>query len=178
MVDTIPTYEDAEREGVLLLGLTSTNMFRITNTAHVHIDLVNDFDKQRHKHQNFGRKKFLGISFAKITVDFVIMPDEEADFWEHSVPLFRQRGKQGASPALQCFNYQINRAGATTVNVLKARIGPPSSKSGRAVTLELEEWAIGPAAPKPSDSPQEKFDPSPGGLIDKSLAKGAARNNT
>jgi hypothetical protein len=159
MPDTVPTYAEPEREGVLLMGLTTSNMFRVSNTAHVTIELKNDFDKQRHKHQNFGRKKFLGISFAKITVEFTVMPDEELDFWEHTVPLLRQRGKQGASPALQVFNYQMNRAGVTTCNVLDAQIGPPSARSGRHVRLNLEEWSIGPAAPKPSDSPQENFDP-------------------
>lgn len=169
-LELTPTYDDPERESVLRLGISGQPLVLVSNTAHVEIELVNDFDKQRHKHQNFGRKKFLGISFAKIEVTFVLMPDEEKGFFRDVLPLLRQRGKQGNSPALEVVNYQMNRAGVNKVNVLRSKIGPPSSKSGRAIHLQLEEWSLQPADPKPSDAASEKFDPSPGGIVDKRLS--------
>jgi hypothetical protein len=155
----LATYDDADREGILLLGVNSNTMVRVSNTAHVDIDIVNDFDKQRHKHQNFGRKKFLGLNFAEIHIQFTIMPDEESNFYSQVVPLLRPRGKNAASPALTISNYQVNRWGISQVNVLKARIGPPSSRSGRLIHLELEEWTIAPTEPKPSEAGVEQFDP-------------------
>jgi hypothetical protein len=164
----IATYLDAEREGVLLLGLTSTKMIRVSNVAHVEIELKNDFDKQRHKSQNFGRKKFLGITLASIGVDFVVLPDEEAEFWDEVVPLFRPRGKNGVSTALQVFNYQINRVGITLVNVLRSKIGPPSPKSGRKVSIQLEEFTVSPAKPKdPPAGAAENIELFPGGLSER-----------
>ncbi len=168
--ELVPTYEDAEREGVLFLGRNASELVRVSNTATVSIDLKNDFDKQRHKHQNFGRKKFLGISFASIEVEFVIMPDEETDFFERVVPLLREKGKQGSGLALQVVNYQMNRVGVTTCNVLRARIGSPSARSGRHVRLELEEWSTGPTEPKKSPAAAEQYDPAPAGLVDKRLS--------
>jgi hypothetical protein len=165
---TISTYSDAEREGVLLLGLTSTKMIRVSNVAHVEIELKNDFDKQRHKSQNFGRKKFLGITLASIGVDFVVLPDEETEFWDEVVPLFRPRGKNGVSTALQVFNYQINRVGITLVNVLRSKIGPPSPKSGRKVSIQLEEFTVSPTKPKDApDASAEKIDIAPGGFAER-----------
>lgn len=165
----IATYADAEREGVLLLGLSPNQLLRVSNTAEIEIELKNDFDKQRHKHQNFGRKKFLGISLAQISVGFVVLPDEEQEFWDKIVPLFRPRGKNGVSTALNVFNYQMNRTGIMLVNVLTSKIGPPNPRTGRKVSLRLEEWTAAPTKPKAgadSKQPAEKLDVTPGGLAE------------
>lgn len=162
----VPTYDDPLQESTLLMGLSGGELVLVSTTAMVEIDLKNDFDKQRHKHQNFGRKKFLGISFATIDVEFTVMPDEDADFFDRVVPLLRQRGKNGTAPALQVVNPQMNRLGVTTCNVLRAKIGQPLARSGRHVRLELEEWSVGPTEPKKSDAGAEQFDPSQGGLVD------------
>lgn len=159
MPDLIPTYANPEKESTLLLGLSVKDLVLVSKTATVETELVNDFDKQRHKHQNFGRKKFLGISFAKIEVEFVLMPDEDDNFMRNVLPLLRQRGKQGTAPALHVVNRQLNQMGVTTVNVLRAKIGQPFARSGRHVRLDLEEWSIGPTEPKKSDGDAEKFDP-------------------
>lgn len=170
MPDLIPTYADPEKESTLLMGLSGGELVLVSKTALIEVDLVNDFDKQRHKHQNFGRKKFLGISFAKIEVNFVVMPDEDSDFMSRVVPLLRQRGKQGNAPALQVVNRQLNQLGVTTCNVLRAKIGQPLARSGRHVRLELEEWSTGPSAPKKSNAAAEQYDPSPNGVVNKRLA--------
>lgn len=178
MADLIPTYDDPAKESVFQLAISGQAFVLVAEQALVEFELVNDFDKQRHKNQNFGRKKFLGINFVKAEVNFTVYPDEERNFWDRVVPLLRQRGKKGNSPALEVLNYQLNRAGITHCNILRARIGPPLAKSGRAVTLHIEEWSSGPTKPKPSVAAAEQFDPSPGGLIDQDLKKGALRNNT
>jgi hypothetical protein len=175
VADLIPTYADPIKESTLMMGLSGGELVLVSQTASVEVELKNDFDKQRHKHQNFGRKKFLGISFATIDVEFTVMPDEDADFFRRVVPLLRQRGKQGTAPALQVVNPQLNRLGVTTCNVLRAKIGQPLARSGRHVRLELEEWSVGPTEPKKSDASAEQFDPSRGGLVDKRLA---AKKNT
>ena len=109
-------------------------MIRVSNTAHVSINLKNDFDKQRHKHQNPSACKiFLGIAFAEILVEYVMMPDEEPDFLAARVAAAAaRRGKAGSSNSLQVSNYQLNRAGITTVNVLEAKIGPPKAHAAAA----------------------------------------------
>lgn len=169
MADLIATYDDAEKESTLRMGLSGGELVLVSTTAMVDIDLKNDFDKQRHKHQNFGRKKFLGISFATIDVEFVVMPDEDEDFIQKVVPLLRQRGKQGTAPALQVENKQLNQLGITTCNVLRAKIGQPTARSGRHVRLEMEEWSIGPTEPKKSDAAAEKYSPEPEGLVNSRL---------
>jgi len=175
MAELIPTYEDPEKESTLMMGLSGGELVLVSTTAMVEVDLKNDFDKQRHKHQNFGRKKFLGISFATINVEFVVMPDEDADFFRSVVPLLRQRGKQGTAPALQVVNRQLNQLGITTCNVLRAKIGQPLARSGRRVRLELEEWSVGPTEPKKdSGAAAEKYSPEDNGLVNARLR--AAKN--
>jgi hypothetical protein len=104
--------------------------------------------------------KFLGIDLARANVDFVVMPDEEASFWREVVPLFRQKGKGGNAPPIDVINLQLNRAGITTVTVLRAKIGQPNARDGRRVSVELQEWAKAPTTPKPAVAGQGKFDPA------------------
>jgi len=168
---TIATYDDYHKESVLLMSVSGEPYVLVSEQANVEIELVNDFDKQRHKNQNFGRKKFLGISFAKIDVDFIVLPDDEARFWSEIVPLFRQRGKTGNGPALDVANYQMNRAGVNAVNCVRSKIGPPSARSGRKVSLHLEEWSIGPSKPKPSTTGVEQLGLEPNGLVEQRRAR-------
>lgn len=172
MPDLVPTYADPEKESTFSMGLSGGEMVLVSTTASVETELVNDYDKQRHKHQNFGRKKFLGIMFAKIDVEFVVMPDEDADFFRRVVPLLRPRGKQGSGPALQVVNRQLNQLGVTTCNVLRAKIGQPYARSGRHVRIELEEWSVGPTEPKKSDAAAETYDPAPDGVVNTRLRAG------
>jgi hypothetical protein len=157
---TIPTYADPIAESVLRMGVSGKQPVLISNAASVELTLKNGFDNQRQKAKNFGRVKFLVIDLAKASVEFTVMPDEEADFWRSIVPLFRQKGKGGNAPPIDVINLQLNRAGITTVTVLSAKIGQPSSKDGRRVQVELQEWAKAPTTPKPSNAGSGKFDPA------------------
>lgn len=145
---TIPVYADPVGESVLRMGVSGTPPILVTTVAEVEVQLKNGFDNQRHKVKNFGRVKFLGIDLAKASVTFVVMPDEEVYFWAEVVPLFRQKGKKGNAPPIDIVNLQLNRAGITIVTVLTAKIGPPSSRDGRHVQVELQEWAPAPSEPK------------------------------
>jgi hypothetical protein len=167
MTDTIATYDDPVAESVLLMGVAGSPPVLVSTAAEVDLELKNGFDNQRHKAKNFGRVKFLGIDLAKISVDFVVMPDEERDFWAKVVPLFRQKGKRGNAPPIDVTNLQMNRAGITTVTVLACKIHSPNARDGRKVSVQLQEWAPAPSEPKkPTTVP--KFDPK--GIEDKLTA--------
>lgn len=157
MTDTIPAL--TANESVLLMSVSGSPTILVSLVADVEVELKNGFDNQRPKRKNFGRVKFLGIDLAKATVDFTVMPDEEADFWSKTVPLCRQKGKRGNAPPIDVTNLQLNRAGIMTVTVLTCKIGPPSQRDGRRVTLQLQEWAPAPTEPKPTDAKASKFDP-------------------
>lgn len=159
MIDTIPTYADPIGEGIVRMGISGQAPVLVSAAADVEIELKNGFDNQRPKRKNFGRVKFLGIDLAKATVDFTVMPDEERDFWARVVPLVRQKGTRGNAPPIDIINLQLNRAGVTTVTVLSCKIGSPSARDGRRVTINLQEWAPAPSEPKPSDAAKPKFDP-------------------
>lgn len=155
----IASYVDPVAESTVRMGVSGKQPVLVSTVAEVEVTLRNGFDNQRQKVKNFGRVKFLGIDLARISVDFVVLPDEEADFWRLVVPLCRQKGPKGNAPPIDIINPQVNRAGVSTVTVLNAKIGPPSSRSGRRVQIELQEWAKAPADPKPSDASKSKFDP-------------------
>lgn len=157
MTDTIATYEDPVSESVLLMAVSGSQPILVSTAADVELELKNGFDKQKSKAKNFGRVKFLGIDLAKIGVDFIVMPDEERDFWAKVVPLFRQKGKRGNAPPIEVTNLQMNRAGITTVTVVSSKIGSPNARDGRRVQVQLQEWAPAPSEPKPVAA--GKFDP-------------------
>jgi hypothetical protein len=155
----IPTYSDPAAESTLRLGLSGKQPVLVSASAEVEVELKNGFDNQRQKTKNFGRVKFLGIDLARISVEFTVMPEDESDFWRLVVPLFRQKGPKGNAPPIDVINLQVNRAGISTVTVLSAKIGQPSSRSGRRVKVELQEWAKAPATPKATDTSKDAFDP-------------------
>lgn len=171
MVDTIPTYLSALAESTLYLGVSGAPNILISTVAEVEGELGNEFDRQKHKGQNRARPRFVGQELAKFSVSFVVMPDEEDDFWNLTVPICRQKGKNGNAPALTCVNLQINRAGVNIVNVMKLKIGVPLARSGRRIRLELQEWAPNPTQPKPSTAATEQFDPKKVNANVKKVAK-------
>lgn len=165
MIDLIATYPTGE--GVLQMSVSGAPAVFVSAAADVELELKNGFDNQRHKARNFGRVKFLGIDLAKASVEFVVMPDEEADFWREVVPLFRQKGKRGNAPPIDVLNPQLNRAGIKTVTVLTCKIGAPNARDGRRVQVQLQEWAPAPSEPKPSTAVKSKLD---GPQIEKDLS--------
>ena len=58
---------------------------------------------------------------------------------------------------MQVINPQINRTGIDKVTVRRMRIGHPTARDGRLVTLELQEWAPAPTKAKASTAPTEQF---------------------
>lgn len=170
---TIPTYLDPLAESTVRLGTSGKQPVLVSTTCDVEVVLQNGFDNQRQKAKNFGRVRFLGIDLARVTLDFVVMPDEETSFWRNVVPICRQKGPKGNAPPVDIINPQANRAGITTVTVLRIKIGPPSSRNGRRVSIELQEWAKAPVEPKPSDAAKTKFDP-PG--VETTIAGMAAKS--
>jgi len=145
---TIQGYTDPQAESLLRMGPTGGTLVLVSDCAHVTSHLENGFDRQAAKGANFGRKKFLGVAPATFTVTFVVLPEEEDDFWSDVVPLLRPKGRQGAAPPIDIVNPQVNRIGITTVTVLSADIDPPSPRDGRTVTIQLEEWTKAPTPAK------------------------------
>lgn len=173
---TIATYADPDSESIVRMGVSGSQPVLVSDAAEVEVELSNGFDKQRHKAKNFGRVKFLGIDLAKASISFTVMPDEETNFWSRIVPLIRQKGKTGNAPPLDIITPQLNRAGISTVTILKAKIGQPNSRDGRRVTIDVQEWAPAPSEPKKTTAAKSKFEPA---KISKTLsaAKLAAKNS-
>lgn len=159
MTDIIPTYIDPAHESIFKLAPAGGGLVTVSKIAIVESEVSNRFDKQRKHDANYGKQKFLGVELAKFHVSFVVYPEDEYDFWANALPLLRPKGKAGASPALDVVNLQINRTGVRTVILVKAKIGPPSPRDGRHVSLELEEWSAGPTAPKKAATPLDDPDP-------------------
>jgi hypothetical protein len=156
---SIPFYADPAAESVLRMGPSGKSLVFVSNVAHVSCHLENVFDDQTSVGKNFGRTKFRGIKPAKFTITWVVLPDEEDDFWAKVVPLFRQKGKKGNSPPVSVVNPQINRLGIDTVSVVSSDIEPPDARDGRLVTLQLKEWTPAPVAPKPVSTGKVNRDP-------------------
>jgi len=156
---SIPFYADPAAESVLRMGPSGKSLVFVSNVAHVSGHLENVFDDQTSIGKNFGRTKFRGIKPARFTVTFVVLPDEEDDFWIKVVPLFRQKGKRGNSPPIAVVNPQINRLGIDTVSVVSCDIDPPDARDGRQVTLQLKEWTPAPTTPKPVNAGKVNRDP-------------------
>lgn len=159
MTDFLPTYPDSAQESVLKLAPAGGGLVTVSQVATVEVEVSNRFDKQRKHDANYGKQKFLGVELARFHASFTVLPDEEQAFWTDVVPILRPKGKAGASPALDVVNLQINRTGIRTVILIKAKIGPPSQKDGRHVSIELEEWSAGPTGPKKPATPVD--DPKP-----------------
>lgn len=159
MTDFLPTYPDAAQESVLKLAPAGGGLVTVSQIAVVECEVSNRFDRQRKHDANFGKQKFLGVELAKFHASFVVYPEDEQTFWSDVVPILRPKGKAGASPALDVVNLQINRVGVRTVILVKAKIGPPSPRDGRHVSIELEEWSSGATEPKKPATPVD--DPKP-----------------
>lgn len=155
----IPFYPDPAAESVLRMGPTGKSLVFVSNVAHVSGHLENVFDDQTSVGKNFGRTKFRGIKPATFTVTFVVLPEEEDDFWNKVVPLCRQKGKKGNSPPIAVVNPQINRLGIDTVSVVSCDIDAPDARDGRQITLNLKEWTPAPVAPKKVDTGKVNRDP-------------------
>lgn len=148
MADLIPFYEDAAAESVLRMGPSGGSLVLVSNAAHVSAHLENSFDDQPSVGKNFKRVRFLGIKPATFTITFVVLPEEERDFYNNVTPLIRQKGKKGTAPPMSVVNLQMNRLGIDTVSIVSADIDAPDAKDGRTVTLHVREWTPAPVAPK------------------------------
>jgi hypothetical protein len=158
-VANIAFYEDPSAESVLRMGPSGGALVLVSNAAHVSGHVENGFDDQCKAGANFGRTKFLGIKPATFTATFVVMPDEESDFWAQVVPLFRQKGKKGNSPPMAIVNPQVNRLGINIVTVVSADIEPPDARDGRHVSVHVKEWTPAPVAATPVKSGVANKDP-------------------
>jgi hypothetical protein len=136
----IPTYADAEYETVLGLGLSRGAIESVSLVAIISIEGENQFDSQSIKKGNFARKRFLGQKPAKFSVTYVMLPDEEQNFWKRVLPLLRPKTPAGSAQPLIAVNPQINRIGIELVTVLSYSIGPADARDGRTISIELEEW--------------------------------------
>lgn len=140
----IPFYSDAAAESVLRMGPSGGALVLVSNAAHVSGHVENGLDEQTKAGANFGRSKFLGTKPASFTATFVVLADEEGDFWAKVVPLFRTKGKKGAAPPMAIVNPQVNRLGVSTVMVVSADIDAPNARDGRSVTFQFKEWTPAP----------------------------------
>jgi hypothetical protein len=151
-VPSIPFYSDPIAESVLRMGPSGGELALVSTTAHVSAQVENQFDDQTSVGKNFARVRFVGVKPAKFTATFVVLPEDERDFYAKVVPLLRQKGKNASAPPMSVVNPQINRLGVNVVSVLSADIDPPDPRDGRAVTLHLREWTPAPVKPKAADT--------------------------
>lgn len=158
MVDVLATYPDPYKESVLILG-GPKGLVLVSETAEVEIEIEHDFDTRRRKGYNAASPKFLGVKPLEIHVDFVVLPDEEVTFFRDVVPILRPKGKKGASQPLDILNHQANRVGVTTVTLRRAKIGKPSPRDGRHVSIHLQEWTPAPVEPNPSNAAKTRIGP-------------------
>lgn len=128
------------------MGPSGGSLVLVSDAAHVSVRLENVFDDQTSIGKNFAKVKFRGIKPAVLHVSFVVLPEDERDFYNQVTPLFRQKGKNGNSPPMSMVNLQANRLGIDTVSIVSADIGAPDARDGRTVTLELKEWTAKPTA--------------------------------
>lgn len=149
MLEGYPTTEAV----LALIPSGGSESVLISDRAHVSTKLTNGFDRQKKAGKNFGRVKFLGIEPAKFTVTFeVLAGPEEDNFKDKVIPLLRRPGRKGNSPPFDVyFGPQITQYGVDTVTIVSSDIGPPNPRTGRIVSLELEEWTPAPVEPKPDN---------------------------
>lgn len=155
----IPFYDDPVAESTLRMGPSGKPLVMVSNVAHISGRVENVFDDQMSVGKSFSRVKFRGIKSAEFTVSFIVLPEEEADFWQKVIPLTRQKGKKGNAPPMDVVNPQINRLGVSTVFILSTDIDPPNARDGRAVTMKLREWSAAPVKPKADTSSKGNRDP-------------------
>ena len=155
----MPNYQDPLGESFMSLAPSGDQLQLITTRAHVTAKLENKFDRQTKAGRNFGRVKFLGAELAKFDVFFVVLPEEEEDFWRDMAPLMRRKGRNGVSPPVDVLNLQINRHGIETVTIVSSEVGPPSAREGRMIRLQLEEWSPKPVEPKKDKAAKGNIDP-------------------
>jgi hypothetical protein len=156
----IEDYAEPEQESNLAMAPSGGDFVIVSERAHVSASLKNRFDKQQKAGKNFGRVKFLGTELATFTVSFEVLAGfEEEEFYRQVVPLLRRKGRRGVSPPFDIVNLQIQRLGIETVTIVSAEIGPPDAKTGRIVTILLEEWAPAPVEPKKDSSKKVSTDP-------------------
>ncbi len=141
-------YDNPKEESTLRLGKSEASLILVSNVAVIGTKLANGVDKQRKKGANFGRLRFLGIAPAEFDVTFVVLPEEEEAFWRDVAPLLRQPGKNGTAPPLEAVHPQINRVDVSTITVVAANIGQPTSEGLRMVSLQLIEWTPKPVKAK------------------------------
>lgn len=170
-------YDDPIEESLFRMGPSGGQQFLVSTIAHVSTQLKSGFDRQNKAGRSFGKVKFLGTLPATFNLTFIVLPEDEFQFYNEVVPLFRAKGRKGVAPPMDVSNLQINRLGIFTVFVLATEIGEPNSLSGRAVSVEIEEWTPGPS--KPRDDNQGKLARDPEALqpaVGAALARGGPRD--
>lgn len=134
-------------EGILRIGPSPRALVLVSNAADVELRLESTFDTQRKHGASKARPKFTGFKPAEIDVSWVVMPEEEDDFWAKVVPLLRPRSPKAEAPPLDVVNLQINRAGIQKIVLRTSRIGAPNARDGRQVSAQFTEWTLAPVDP-------------------------------
>lgn len=145
-------------EGILRLGPSARSLVLVTNAAEIEIRLESTFDTQRKHGASKARPRFTGFKPAEIEARWIVMPDEEDDFWRNVVPLLRPRSPKAEAPPLEIVNLQANRAGIKKILLTTSRIGTPNARDGREVSAQFREWTLAPIDPtkqKPVEKPSE-----------------------
>lgn len=137
-------------EGILRIGPSARSLVLVSNAADVELRLESTFDTQRKHGASKARPKFTGFKPAEMDVSWVVMPEEEEDFWAKVVPLLRPRSPKAEAPPLDVVNLQINRAGIQKIVLRTSRIGAPNARDGRQVSAQFTEWTIAPVDPNKS----------------------------
>lgn len=155
--EELETYSDGYSS--LSIRVPGKETVFVSNEARIMFHGANELDEQKPTGGNLGRLKGLGVRLTMVTVSFLVLAEDEANFWGKVYPLLREKGNRGNAPPLDLINPQATRANMTTVTVSDYDIGDPNPRDGREVTIKFKEWAPAPVKPKPVDNAKTQFGP-------------------
>jgi len=166
----IETYEDnGAAECTLLLGTTGDPPVLVSQTADVHVKGGNKIDGQTSGGSNKARVKFKGVELTKIMVSFILLPEDEKQFWEDTFTLLKMPGERGRALPLDITNATVNRAGVTTVMIDDYDIGKADPVHGRSVSINMREWSDSVFNPKSEPNKGKNKHQAPTGPIIKAF---------
>jgi hypothetical protein len=138
----ITTYPDnGAAESTVFLGTTGDPPVLLSREASVQISGGNKIDGQTSGGSNKARVKFKGLELSRLIISFVLLPEDEEQFWSDTYTLLRMPGEKGRALPLDITNGMANRAGITTIVIDDYEIDEADPVHGRSVVIRAREWS-------------------------------------
>lgn len=163
MPELIGYPNDGADEQNLYLGTTGDPPVHVSDNAKIVICGGNKIDGQTSGGTNKARVKFKGLKLSKLIASFIVVPEQEDDFWQDVFVLFRMPGNKGRALPLEITHATANRAGVPTITIEDYKIGEADPVRGREVMIEMREWSDEVFNPKddPNKGKNKKEPPGP-----------------